>query len=499
MRAQKQLRAARSVANAWAVLRLVVRGTAPGGSALSLGGAGVARNRTADRAAFRHAASYTCQVGTRQRLHVDDAGKVGERLRAARLAAGLSQRRLAFAGCTGAYISRIEAGERVPSLQLIHEFARRLQVSPEFLATGSTSRDDGDAPLLQAEVALRLGDTEEAERVFLAYAEEGGAFQERALAGLGQLAFRAGRLEEAISHLEVVLELSGRQLLNDPSATESLARAYAGMGALESAVALLEEACEQARARNASFEVLRFGVLLANALLDRGQFERGSDLLVEAIRLAAQSRDPLTHARIYWAQSRFHILNGEPRLAAQYARRALDILERTESDNFSAMAYHLLAYAEVEAGEPAAALDHLHRGRELFVGSLTPHEDAKFAIEEARALLALRRLKAAAKAASHALESIEVLDPGDRGRSYLLLGDVFKATRDLDRARQLYELAIELLEAHGRPYLVDAASRLSQLLEELGQPREALQVLKRALRHQEPAAAGTHPAPATSS
>jgi len=35
------------------------------------------------------------------------------------------------------------------------------------------------------------------------------------------------------------------------SVAESLARAYAGTGALESAVALLEEACEQARARNA--------------------------------------------------------------------------------------------------------------------------------------------------------------------------------------------------------------------------------------------------------
>jgi len=54
------------------------------------------------------------------------------------------------------------------------------------------------------------------------------------------------------------------------------------------------------------------------------------------------------------------------------------------------MAYHLLAYAEVESGEPAAALEHLQRGRVLFADSLTPLEDAKFAIEEARALLALR-------------------------------------------------------------------------------------------------------------
>ncbi|HEY6054431.1 MAG TPA: helix-turn-helix transcriptional regulator, partial [Gaiellaceae bacterium] len=67
--------------------------------------------------------------------HVDDPKSVGRRLREAREAAGISQRKLAFPGCTSAYISRIEAGQRIPSLQLIHEFARRLRVSPEWLAT----------------------------------------------------------------------------------------------------------------------------------------------------------------------------------------------------------------------------------------------------------------------------------------------------------------------------------------------------------------------------
>ena len=74
--------------------------------------------------------------------HVDDAVAVGERLRQARIDAGLTQRELAFEGCTAAYVSRIEAGARVPSLQIIHEFAKRLDVTPEFLATGR--RDAGD-------------------------------------------------------------------------------------------------------------------------------------------------------------------------------------------------------------------------------------------------------------------------------------------------------------------------------------------------------------------
>jgi len=68
--------------------------------------------------------------------YFDDPVQLGRRLREAREAAGLSQRELSFPGCTAAYISRIEKGERVPSLQLIREFAQQLEVNEEWLARG---------------------------------------------------------------------------------------------------------------------------------------------------------------------------------------------------------------------------------------------------------------------------------------------------------------------------------------------------------------------------
>ena len=73
----------------------------------------------------------------RERIpHYDDPVEVGKRLNTARQAAGLSQRELAFPGCTAAYISRIEAGARVPSLQMINQLALRLDTSGQWLATG---------------------------------------------------------------------------------------------------------------------------------------------------------------------------------------------------------------------------------------------------------------------------------------------------------------------------------------------------------------------------
>src|SRR5436305_14463122 len=100
--------------------------------------------------------------------HIDSPKEVGVRLKAARERAGLSQRQLAFDGCTAAYISRLEAGARVPSLQMVNELAARLGVSSQWLSTGVEVPYTEPTDLLEAEVALRLGDVEEAEKLFRA-------------------------------------------------------------------------------------------------------------------------------------------------------------------------------------------------------------------------------------------------------------------------------------------------------------------------------------------
>src|SRR5436309_1318318 len=98
--------------------------------------------------------------------HVDDPVAVGARLRRAREAAGLTQRQLAFRGCTPAYISRIERGTRIPSLQILRELGDRLGVSAEFLATGAEAATADHDVLFEAEVAARLGDKESAVAIY---------------------------------------------------------------------------------------------------------------------------------------------------------------------------------------------------------------------------------------------------------------------------------------------------------------------------------------------
>jgi transcriptional regulator with XRE-family HTH domain len=111
--------------------------------------------------------------------HYDDPVAVGARLHAAREAAGISQRELAFPGCSAAYISRIERGERIPSLQVMRELARRVGISEAELAYGHERMDPAVSRAVRA----------------VEVAEEGGAGNDvvRAYQALSRAASRAAR------------------------------------------------------------------------------------------------------------------------------------------------------------------------------------------------------------------------------------------------------------------------------------------------------------------
>jgi transcriptional regulator with XRE-family HTH domain len=121
---------------------------------------------------------------------------IGQRLRRLRLERGLSQRDLAEPGVSYAYISRIEADARRPSLKALRILARSLRVSPEYLETGLELRDldDRELRLAEAELDLQLG--EELDRpaeLFAAVLEEATSAGDRsgavrALVGLGLVA-----------------------------------------------------------------------------------------------------------------------------------------------------------------------------------------------------------------------------------------------------------------------------------------------------------------------
>src|SRR5438034_7863545 len=81
---------------------------------------------------------------------------IGQRLRRLRLERQLSQRELASPGVSYAYISRIEAGARRPSVKALRMLAKKLGVTPGYLETGSDIGDAEARELRLADVELRL-------------------------------------------------------------------------------------------------------------------------------------------------------------------------------------------------------------------------------------------------------------------------------------------------------------------------------------------------------
>jgi tetratricopeptide (TPR) repeat protein len=414
--------------------------------------------------------------------HVDNPIAVGLRLKEARLAAGMSQRELSFPGCTAVYICRIERGDRVPSLQVLRELARRLGQDEEYLATGSTSVREDDR-LLEADVALRLDQLELAEHLYTQALESDltPVLRARALGGLGQIDVHAGRLEEAIERLEEARELLADAVVDHVGIVDALADAYVMRGEYESAIAVLEHALGLAGPRGDEPAEMRLRVLLANTLIDSGNLAAARGLLGESIANAVGMTDPILQARLYWSQSRLHSAESNSEAAARYARMALASIELTDNVAYAARAHHLLAYIELERGNAEEALELLEEGRRLAVRAGGADADGRFKVETARALAALGRDDEAIGLAVDAAGGLAEIQPEQAGRAHAVAADVFVRVGDTSRALEHYGRAVDLVSERHPEFIREVYGKMAELLEAEGRKDEALELLKRAV------------------
>jgi tetratricopeptide (TPR) repeat protein len=408
--------------------------------------------------------------------HVDSPELLGRRLREARQRSGLRLRDLAFDGCSIGYLSHIERGSRIPSLQVVRELARRLGIDEQWLAVGTEPVD----PLAEADAALRFDDLEAAERRYSAVLDSAADDRTcaRARAGLGQLAFRQDDAQAALVELEAALELDPT-LETDDGFADTLGRVYARVGELETAVALFRRRLEAADRSGDALSSLRFSVLLANSLIDLSALQEASQVLADLLTDTVDG-DPLSVARLYWSQSRLHAAKQEHAAAARYAAKALELLEATEFTQYRSRAHHLLAYIEIDRGNSGHALELLDKARQLARSGGTPYDIAKLDLEQARALAQLGELEEAAALANRAAAELVRHNPVDLGRCYAELAAVYADAGSADRAIELYELALEYLDHSPNPWFASTNTRLGELHEAAGNHDAAFEAYKRA-------------------
>jgi tetratricopeptide (TPR) repeat protein len=419
------------------------------------------------------------------------AETIGQRLRRLRHDRGLSQRELSSPGVSYAYISRIEAGARRPSVKALRMLAKKLGVSADYLETGSEIRDTDERELriADAELELRLADQPgEAEKKLEALRDASVAAGDvvaasRANIALGLAAAAAGRNADAIERLEAGLELSPVSPSGRPDVFATLGRAYAATSRPDRAVEVFER-CLAEVSEDAPEDLtaqVRFTTYLSYALTDLGDLERAQGVLDTALDQADDVTDAYSRVRLYWSLARLADLQGRPAAALDYVRRAIALLDVTDDTLHLARAHLLCGSILLSQGRAEDAGRHFDLAEELFGAHPEPVDIASLYTDQARRAAHLGDGEEATRRAQAALDAVGDEYPHERGNALWALAEGLALTGDDDGAHESFRKATTLLEeqGHRRDY-VEAYRAWGKFLRRSGREDEALEVLERA-------------------
>jgi transcriptional regulator with XRE-family HTH domain len=418
---------------------------------------------------------------------------VGARLKRLRRDRGLSQRDLSSPGVSYAYISRIEAGARTPSVKALRKLAQKLTVSVEYLETGRETRDvdERELRLADAELELRLADdVARAEAAIAAVLDEAVAAgdpvsADRARIALGLAAAQRGDHLEAVERLEAALGSAADvpPPHTRPELYVTLGRSYVALGAADRAVALFgrcfgnvtEAVPEDTEAR------IRYASLLSFALRDAGEPDRAAAVLRDALDRADEPGDSYSRARVYQLVARARAEAGRWTEALEYVRNATALLHAADDDLSLAQAHLLAARVELRDGNAAAARRQLELAEKLLGPTPARSDQATLRTCESRLAALDGDADRAVEAARAALELLGDFDGVTRGAAAQALAKGRELQGDDAGADDAYRRAVDLLAAHGGGGDAgEAALEWAYSLRRRGRLKEAESVFRRA-------------------
>jgi transcriptional regulator with XRE-family HTH domain len=423
-------------------------------------------------------------------LHGGSAETIGARLKRLRLQSGFSQRDLSSPGVSYAYISRIEAGARTPSVKALRKLSQKLGVSVEYLETGRDIRDvdDRELRLADAELELRLArNTAEAEKklteVFDEAAQAGDVVSAtRAQLALGLVSAQRGNHLDAVERLEAVLEGGGVSVDSRPDVYATLGQSYAFLGAPERSVRLFRRCLEElGEGPEHATSRIWFATLLSYALTDSGDYDGARDVIRGALEGGGIDTDPYSRMRLYWSRARLAGIEGRSAEALDSMREAIALLKATDDSLQLARAYLMSAGIEANEGNADVAERQLGEAERLLGESSEPVDRAMSLIGRSR-VAALKRDGARAVAnARAAMDLLGSTHAGGQGAAVWAFARGLALQGEVDSSIDAYHRAVDLLSVHGQRHDAGlAAVELAALLRNEGRADEADTILRRA-------------------
>lgn len=422
-------------------------------------------------------------MGRIKPTHIDDPAAFGKRVQKLRHDRGLSLRQIAFTGCSPSFLSRVEAGQRVPSPPIVAEIANRLGVSVEQLLGHRLDSRVSERDLVATEVSARLGEADAEKQLgrLLTQARRlrDNSAASRILESLGLIALQTRRDDRAVELLEEARNVDVATGPRErPALHRALGRAYAGTGDIARAVGVLRAGFDDAVTdpADAALMVL-FGTYLANAYTDAGRFAEAESVLTRVLTVEDELA-PGNALRLEWALARTYAEEGKLAIAEVYTRRVLARLDATEDATLLGKAHLLLAGVLLDQHRSDDAVVHLDQSEKLLTGE-APVDLVRLSLERARVAIAHGDIDEAARRAREALDRTESTEPGHAGTAYGLLAQVELARGHLGDARFLCRQAIDLMTGRAPPhYISEVYETLATLEEQSGDLQAALAALR---------------------
>ncbi len=313
--------------------------------------------------------------------------RLGERVRALRVAAGMTQVELAGGRVSKEYISQIERGKTRPTEATVAWLAERLGVDQGFLSIGVSIEDRTkvEALLARAEALSESHQYSEAIEAFTDARSAGTwapAFELRALSGAAWALQQSGDINPALELLQQARDVAEGLQFSDVDRADVLFRIGVcryKLSSVGTAVALFDEALALAEQSGLPCDLLRADILGWRSRCHRLQrdYVAAHEDVERALELAQDLGDRRAIANTYFQASLIAQRQGHWVLSRSYAQRAKDLYQELNDERNVGRLLLALGGLTLLLGDEDQAVEHLKASFSQALESDSPPDAAQ--------------------------------------------------------------------------------------------------------------------------